>query len=222
MSGSPAPLRLVVFDCDGTLVDSQSRIVASAAAAWQAVGRPAPPAEAIRRFIGLPLEEAIRRLAPDWAAADHERASHAYRVAFASEALRAAEEPLYPGALEALARLEEEGALLGVATGKGSAALAETLGRHDLLHRFVTVQTADHGPGKPNPDMLHRAMDETGAEPAHTIMVGDTTYDMEMARNAGVQALGVAWGYHPASELVEAGAEHVVKDYPELGKWLMA
>ncbi len=106
--------------------------------------------------------------------------------------------------------------LLGIATGKSRRGLMATLERHGLERRFVTMQTGDNGPGKPNPDMLIRAMDETGTEPDDTVMIGDTTFDVAMARAAGAVAIGVGWGYHDAEELRAAGAHHVIGAFEEL------
>ncbi|MFQ5765225.1 MAG: HAD-IA family hydrolase, partial [Rhodospirillales bacterium] len=200
-------MRLAVFDCDGTLVDSQHSIVASMFAAFDAHAQPRPDAEAVRHVVGLPLREAIARLIPDGATADCGRLETSYVEAF--RALRRAggvDDPLYPGALDVLAVLEASGWVLGVATGKSSRGLVATLEAHGLTKRFRTLQTADKGPGKPNPDMLLNAMTETGAEPANTVMIGDTTFDMEMARRAGAVAIGVSWGYHPEERLHSAGA----------------
>lgn len=210
-------VRLVVFDCDGTLVDSQHSIVASMFAAFDAHAQPRPDAEAVRHVVGLPLREAIARLIPEGATADHGRLETSYVEAF--RALRQAggvDDPLYPGALDVLAVLEAAGWVLGVATGKSSRGLVATLKTHGLAGRFTTLQTADKGPGKPNPDMLLNAMTETGAEPANTVMVGDTTFDMEMARRAGAVAIGVSWGYHPEERLHSAGAHAIVHAFAEL------
>ncbi|MGH7003599.1 MAG: HAD-IA family hydrolase, partial [Alphaproteobacteria bacterium] len=119
-------------------------------------------------------------------------------------------EPLFPGIRALIEAFEAEGVLLGVATGKGRRGLNITLDQHGLLRHFVTCQTADDAPGKPNPEMLRRAMAATGAEPGKTAMIGDTTYDMLMALSAGTVAIGVAWGYHPPVELHAAGAHAVV------------
>jgi phosphoglycolate phosphatase len=118
-------------------------------------------------------------------------------------------EPLFPGAREMLAAVEADGCLLGIATGKSRRGVAAALERHGLEGRFLTIQTADEGPGKPHPGMLLRAMGEVGADPAATVMIGDTSFDMEMARAARTDAVGVAWGYHPAHALRRAGARVV-------------
>jgi len=205
------PLRLAVFDCDGTLVDSQHSIVACMKAAFGAAGLALPEADAVRRVVGLPLAEGVGRLAPLLAIAECARVAELYKEAFLD--LRKAAplaEPLYPGVRDLLDTLEGEGVLLGVATGKGQRGLRITLEQHGLLQRFVTLQTADDAPGKPNPAMLRQAMAAVGAAPSQTAMIGDTTFDILMARGAGTAAIGVAWGYHPPEELHAAGAHAVV------------
>ncbi len=203
-------LRLAVFDCDGTLVDSQAGIVACMAAAFVAAGHPAPAPEAVRRVVGLPLVDSAARLAPALSPGDHIRLAELYKQAFFDlRARRDFEEPLFPGIAALLEALAAEDVLLGVATGKGRRGLAITLDRHGLRHRFATLQTADDARGKPHPEMLQRAMAEAGADPADTAMIGDTSYDIEMALSAGTAAIGVAWGYHPPEELSAAGAHAV-------------
>ena len=204
--------RLAVFDCDGTLVDSQHSIVACMAAAFAAAGLAAPAAEAVRRVVGLPLAASVARLSPMLAVAECERVAELYKQAFTD--MRSGspiDEPLFPGVRELLDALEAEGVVLGVATGKGRRGLRITLEHHGLFGRFTTLQTADDAPGKPHPEMLRRAMAETGADPAATAMIGDTTYDILMALSAGTAAIGVGWGYHPAAELKAAGAHAVVE-----------
>jgi len=209
--------RLVVFDCDGTLVDSQHVIIACMLEAYAAHGLPAPDAAAVRRVIGLPLLECMARLSPEHPEDRHVLLSEAYKDAFfASRQRPDHHEPLFGGAAAALDRLAAQGYLLGVATGKARRGLNAVLDRHNLMHRFVTLQTGDSGPGKPHPAMLERAMAETGLGPEDVIMIGDTSYDMLMARNAGVHAIGVSWGYHPAEELRAAGAHAVIASFDEL------
>lgn len=218
------PPKLVVFDCDGTLVDSQNSIVASMDAAFRAHDRPPPPREAVRRVVGLPLEAAVDALVPEGlAAGEAEAISEAYREAF--RALRLAgriDDPLYPGVRDALDALDAAGWLLGIATGKGRRGLAQTLEKHGLAGRFVTLQTADDAPGKPHPGMLYNAVAEAGVAPGDTFMVGDTTYDMQMSRNAGILAIGVSWGYHEPDELYAAGAHRVLTGYEDLVPTLKA
>jgi phosphoglycolate phosphatase len=208
---------LVVFDCDGTLVDSQHVILACMLQAYAAHGLPAPEAAAVRRVIGLPLLECMARLSPEHPEERHVLLSEAYKDAFfASRQRPDHHEPLFDGALAALDRLEARGYLLGVATGKARRGLNAVLDRHNLMNRFVTLQTGDQGPGKPHPAMLERAMAETGLGPEDVIMIGDTSFDMLMARNAGVHAIGVSWGYHPADELRAAGAHAVIDSFDAL------
>ena len=132
------------------------------------------------------------------------------RDAMGFEELLAATRQAGQVAAEARAALEEAGVLLGVATGKSRRGLDAVLKVHSLTGRFVTLQTADVGPGKPNPHMVHRALAETGAEEAGTVVIGDTTYDIQMARNARVRSVGVSWGYHAVPELERAGADRIV------------
>lgn len=209
------PLRLAVFDCDGTLVDSLHVIAAAAAEAFTSLGLPPPAAAQVQAFIGLPLIEALDRLAP--AGADREglrdRYVEAYRALIADPAMH---EPLYEGAAAALDEIEAAGILLGIATGKGRRGLDAVLDRHGLSGRFVTLQTSDRGPGKPNPAMLLAAMSEAGAAPGETVMIGDTTFDVVMAGSAGVAAIGVEWGYHAPADLSSAGAAILASDFTQI------
>ena len=210
-------VRLAVFDCDGTLVDGQHSIIASMNRAFEVHGLVPPAADAVRHVVGLPLREAIVRLLPDAAEADHARIENGYVKAYS--ALRrkgAVNDPLFPGAVETLDALDRAGWLLGIATGKGRRGLLATLESHGIAGRFAILQTSDSGPGKPNPDMLLNAMNEAGAGPADTVMIGDTTYDMEMARRAGTMAVGVAWGYHSQEYLRRAGAHAVAQNFADL------
>lgn len=204
-------LRLAVFDCDGTLVDSQHTIVACMEMAFAAAGFAVPTAEAVRRVVGLPLAASVARLNPALAVPDCDRVAEFYKQAFGDMRRDSGfNEPMFPGVRELLDGLEAEGVVLGVATGKGRRGLRITLEHHGLLGRFTTLQTADDAPGKPHPEMLRRAMAETGVGADATAMIGDTTYDIVMALNAGTAAIGVGWGYHPPDELRAAGAHEVV------------
>jgi phosphoglycolate phosphatase len=211
------PPRLVIFDCDGTLVDSQHHIVAAMHSAFGAHGLALPDPDCIRRTVGLPLATAIESLllpgGPTLAAV-----VEAYKEAAIAQRLAPDHcEPLFPGLVETLDRLEMAGFLLGIATGKARRGLDFTLATHNLVGRFVTLQTNDVvAAGKPAPDMVIQAMVETGAVPASTVVIGDTTYDIEMARNAGVPAIGVAWGYHDENVLSKAGALHIINNFGEL------
>lgn len=209
------PLRLAVFDCDGTLVDSLGAIAAAMARTFEVNGLPPPPPNAVQGVVGLPLLTAIDRIAPDGADLERLRDGYAeaYRELIADPAMH---EPLYEGAIEALAALQDAGVLLGVATGKGRRGLTGVLERHGIRDRFVTLKTSDDGPGKPEPHMLVAAMEEAGTGPAETIMIGDTTFDILMAANAGVAAIGVTWGYHGAAELQAAGAAHLASVFADV------
>ena len=213
----PFSRHLAVFDCDGTLVDSQHTIAAAVSAAFASVGLPPPGPEQSRRVIGLPLADALAALAPADSGIDPARLTERYREAFFSLRNRSDfEEPLFPGIEAALTTLEAAGYLLGIATGKSRRGLERTLERHALLGRFMTLQTSDGGPGKPHPFMLERAIAEAGVEAAACVMIGDTTFDVLMARAAGAKAVGVGWGYHPAAELAAAGADRIVAAAAEL------
>ncbi|WP_448189857.1 HAD-IA family hydrolase [Azospirillum sp. sgz301742] len=205
------PLRLALFDCDGTLVDSQHAIVDSMTEAWLAHGLGEPDAHAVRRVVGLSLVPAVAALLPALETERHIAIAESYKDAFATRRQRGAvEEPLFPGIAETLDALDAAGVLLGVATGKSRRGLLSVLERHGLTDRFVTLQTADVGPGKPHPEMVLRALSETGVEAASTVMIGDTTYDIQMARNARIASVGVSWGYHEVPELTAAGADRIV------------
>lgn len=212
--------KLIVFDVDGTLVDSQAGIVAAMTDAFARMRLPEPAPESIRRVVGLSLEEAVARLMPEPGSdtgSDVLALADAYRDSFIALRQRPDyREPLFPGAREAIAAVDTPQVCLGVATGKNRRGLQVTLERHDLSRHFLTLQTADGGPGKPHPRMLHQAMAETGTQPHETVIIGDTVFDMEMAANAGTAALGVGWGYHDAAELTQAGARDVLSDFDDL------
>ncbi len=209
--------RLALFDCDGTLVDSQANICTAMEQAFVAFDLPPPDRHDIRRIVGLSLHEAIRHVAPFADEAQHLALVERYKGNF--QALRHAgqiAEPLYDGLREVLDRLRDDGWMLGVATGKSDRGLLHCLDSHGLLDHFVTLQTADRHPSKPHPSMIEHAMAEAGAAVESTVMIGDTSFDMAMGVNAGVRALGVDWGYHTPEELIAAGAETVVTDMEQL------
>ena len=209
---------LIIFDCDGTLVDSQHLIVAAMERAFGTVGLAPPPREAVLGIVGLSLPEAISRLARNASEETVARIRKSYAGAFGE--LRQNpdnQEPMYEGAHEAVIELAgREGVVLGIATGKSRKGVDRLLERFQLGDCFATIQTADDAPSKPHSGMIDRAIQETGIEAAATVMIGDTSFDMEMARNAGVRALGVSWGYHPVEMLRSEGAHDVADDYPHL------
>lgn len=208
---------LCLFDCDGTLVDSAHTIVAAMTRAFAACQLAAPEPAAVRSVIGLPLRTAIARLLPEGRDVPLQPLAAAYSAAFV-ELTRGGThaEPLYPGVVETLAVLAARGWLLGMATGKSRRGALATLAVHGLKGHFVTVQTADDGAGKPAPDLVLNALRETGARRERTVVIGDTVFDMGMARNADVRGIGVGWGYHPAAALRHAGAEEILERFDQL------
>ena len=209
---------LVIFDCDGTLVDSQETILHGLEVGFAAVGLPMPERGTALSIVGLSLERAFLTLVGP------ENAHHATTMADAYRASKVERrgqgldlDPLYPGTMEVLDRLAaRDDVLLGVATGKARRGVDHMVEVHGLHGRFVTVQTADTSPSKPHPDMILQALAETGAEAAQTVMIGDTSFDMEMASAAGVRGIGVTWGYHDRPRLEGAGAVRVIDHFDEL------
>jgi phosphoglycolate phosphatase len=215
--------RLAIFDCDGTLVDSQANICLAMEQCFARAGLEAPPRERTRRVVGLSLVEAMRAMLPDAEPELHAALAEDYKIA--SQGLRGQgqiEEPLYEGIAELLDALEADGWLLAVATGKSDRGLTLCLDRHGIAGRFVSLQTADRHPSKPHPSMVEQALADAGADPALSMMIGDTSYDMAMAKAAGVRAIGVAWGYHEAEELLAAGADYVVRHPSEITELVKA
>lgn len=208
--------RLVVFDVDGTLIDSQNHIFAAMEHAFAATGATLPAREAVLAIVGLSLPVAVARLVPQLS--DDTRAGivAAYKASFGH--LRATTlSPLFPGAADALQALRARPeVVLGVATGKSRRGLSHILDAHGLDGYFVTTQVADDHPSKPHPSMLRAALAETGTTAARAVMIGDTTFDIEMGRAAGMATVGVAWGYHPAAALAAAGADRVIARFSEL------
>lgn len=214
---------LVVFDCDGTLVDSQHSICTAMVRAFDAVKMTPPERLAILSVVGLSLPAAMARLLPDAEADFHDHLADHYKLAF--QALRrenAVSEPLYPGIAELVRELDDAGWLLGVATGKSDRGLNLCLTHHGIIDRFVTLQTADRHPSKPHPSMLMTAMAEAGALPETTVMIGDTSFDIDMAVAADVRGIGVAWGYHLPDELIASGAQAVAMDSAQLRRHIGA
>ncbi len=212
-------MKLALFDCDGTLVDSQHVIVAAMEDAFGGSGLAAPSRERILSVVGLSLVTAVAQLLPDPDdLGTAMRLAEDYKASFAQRRHGPAHfEPLYPGLRDIIETLGGRGdVVLGIATGKSQRGVAAVLERESLTRYFATVQTADTHPSKPDPSMILKALAETGALAGDTVMIGDTTYDMLMARDAKVTALGVAWGYHPGDALLGAGAHHVSGDSDEL------
>lgn len=217
MSGT----RLAVFDCDGTLVDSQADVCWAMGHAFTKAGLPAPDLNQVRRMVGLSLPVAVRELVPGIGDEDARSVAELYKSSFRARREEGlVQEPLYDGIAELLRALHSDGWQLAVATGKSDRGLAACLASHGLTDLFVSLQTADRHPSKPHPSMLDEALFDAGAQASEAVMIGDTTFDVHMARAAGVRAVGVAWGYHEPDELMQAGAASVAETVADLEQLL--
>ena len=210
-------LRLAVFDVDGTLVDSQHHIHAAMEMTFAGQALDSPSLSAVRSIIGLSLPQAMRRLISGLADEEYDALVEGYKACFKTKRMAGEFAPLYTGISEMLDELAlDEHLLLGVATGKSRRGLDAVLDGHGMAERFVTAQVADNHPSKPHPSMLLAALSETGVEAENAVIIGDTTYDMEMGVAAGMRCIGVLWGYHMVDDLRAAGAENIVDDAAEL------
>jgi phosphoglycolate phosphatase len=209
--------RLAIFDCDGTLVDSQANICLAMEHAFAENGLIAPPRNAIRRIVGLSLFEIMRALLPEAGEAQQRQMADAYRDSYLTLRSKGLEhEPLYDGMAALLSELNEAGWMLAVATGKSDRGLERCLDHHGMKGLFVSLQTADRHPSKPHPSMIHQALADSGVEAAQAVMIGDTVFDIDMGLAAGCRTIGVGWGYHPLEELRGAGAHDLVETMDEL------
>jgi phosphoglycolate phosphatase len=214
-----ARLRLILFDVDGTLADSQNAIASAMRFAFEGQGLVVPARADILSIVGLSLPLAMDQLAPDQTAAVRAQLVEGYKQAYMDKRLAQGpgHSPLFPGAAETLAGLHAVPEyLLGVATGKSQRGLDALIDAHGL-DCFVTRQAADNHPSKPHPSMVLTALAETGVEPADAVMIGDTSFDIDMGRAAGVRTIAVDWGYHPAAEL---DADHVISSFDQLAPLL--
>lgn len=206
-------LKLVIFDVDGTLADSQGHIRLAMQSAFDQVGLPMPPD--MLRIVGLSLPVAMLELAPQASKAQIDALVDGYKSAYAAHRAGNAPVPLYPGARAAIEALHaRDEVLLGIATGKSQKGLYHLLEAHDLARYFVTTQVADHHPSKPHPSMIMTALADTGVNAADAVMIGDTSFDMQMADAARVAGIGVSWGYHGVEQLCPA--RHVIDEFPAL------
>ncbi|HSF12315.1 MAG TPA: HAD-IA family hydrolase [Erythrobacter sp.] len=214
-------MRLAVFDCDGTLVDGQADVCWAMERAFTRAGLAAPDNQAVRRIVGLSLPAAVRALAPALAEDKVAAVTEFYRSSYRARREEGLlDEPLFEGIAELLRQLHDAGWQLAVATGKSDRGLAACLATHGIADLFISLQTADRHPSKPHPAMLEAALFEAGAQPHQAVMIGDTSFDMLMARSAGVRAVGVSWGYHAPHELLASGAASVANSMAELAEAL--
>ena len=201
-------IRCAIFDCDGTLVDSGGTIHRALGLTFAEHGLSLPPRQQAQRVIGLSLVEAMAELAPAHDSDLHHRMAQTYKDAFVTlRGQKEVEEPLFDGILPLLDAMEERGWLLAVATGKSDRGLRHCLTSHGLHARFLSLQTADRHPSKPHPSMALQALADCGASAERSIVIGDTGWDMGMAKAAGCHAIGALWGYHDEEELRDAGAD---------------
>lgn len=211
--------RLVVFDWDGTLMDSIGRIVSSMQNTAQQTGLPVPTEVSVRDIIGLSLEPAIEKLFGVLNATQMNNFLTQYRDEYVD--LNTTPSPLFHDAKAVLSQLSSAGYRLAVATGKARRGLKRVWTESDTEHYFDTSRCASETKGKPDPQMLYEIMSELKTQPEHTVMVGDSVHDMKMAVAAGVQAIGVSFGVHDAERLREAGATIVVDSLSELSNKLV-
>jgi phosphoglycolate phosphatase len=214
--------KLAVFDLDGTLVDSRRSIGEAMAQAFEAIGLAPPSYDQTRRIVGLSLVPAIKVLAPDLPEERYPALAEAYRQAFVTNREKGLVEPFYDGAEALVRRLKGEGWLLGVATGKVRRGVDHFLDRHGFRDLFDAAYCAEDGPGKPHPHMLLLNLKAVDVTAADAVMIGDTSFDMIMAREAGCLAQGVSWGFHTVAEIEEGGAHHVAADMEALSAALDA
>ena len=209
---------LIVFDWDGTLMDSEAKIVRCMQAAAVDTGIPDPGAEAIRDIIGLGLNEAMQVLFPEQVPVRRAELVERYRRHFLE--LDTTGMPLFPGVTQGLTQLTQQGYLLAIATGKARRGLDRVLDETGMRHLFVSSRCADEAFSKPHPQMLEDILDQTGVDAGRTLMVGDTVYDMEMARSAKVAGLAVSYGVHARERLLDCGALACLDSFPEVCAWV--
>ncbi len=209
---------LIVFDWDGTLFDSTTLIVRCIQQACRDLGAAVPDDDRAAYVIGLGLHEALQHAVPGLPPARYPELGRRYRQHYlaSQDAL-----VLFPGVLAMLHDLRGRGHWLAVATGKARRGLDHALAQAELVGVFDATRTADETAGKPHPLMLHELMAELGAAPARTLMVGDTTHDLQLARNAGVDAIAVAWGAHVRDTFAAHAPRHVAADVASLHRWLV-
>ena len=209
-------MRLVIFDMDGTLIDSEALIVDTVNSAFRDANEALPDVQAIRAVSGITARDAIVYLAPNADAARVDVLLEGFSTHYRRNAGQA-REPMFAGALEALDRLQADPeTILAIATDKAYSDAVTLLERHGIVGRFNSIETPTHNRGKPDPQMIETAMSKAGAERHQPVMLGDTTHDMKTAKAGGVKAVGVAWGYHQPVDLRAAGADVVIERFEQL------
>lgn len=210
---------LIVFDWDGTVMDSTAVIAGSIQAACRDLDLPVPSDEAARHVIGMGLKDALRHAVPDAEEMQYDHLVARYKFHFLAQDMMI---PLFEGAQETIAELHAAEYLLAVATGKSRAGLSRVLESSGMGHYFHATRTADQTFSKPHPAMLLELMDELGVEADKVLMIGDTTHDLQMAINAGVDALAVTHGAHPEDQLRALQPLALLDDFNEVRAWLKA
>lgn len=213
------PYSLVVFDWDGTLMDSTHSIVAAIQAACRDLELPVPSASQASWVIGLSLESALKRAVPSLTQALLPRFLERYRVHYL---LRDPELKLFDGVREMLAELAAREVRMAVATGKSRVGLNRALAASGLVDAFAATRCADETFSKPNPTMLFEIMDELGVQADRVVMIGDTSHDLQMASNARVHGVGVTYGAHLRDELESLGPQAVIESVSGLREWLLS
>ena len=212
-------MKLVLFDCDGTLVDSAALIHDVMERTFEKFGHARPALEATKSIIGLTLDIAIARIQGKRHADEEANAMAVYYKSIFSDVRGETDlkEPLFPGIRTMLDRvIADERLILGAVTGKSRAGLNLIMDNHALRPHIAVSRTADDCPSKPHPAMVSECCDEAGIVPGRTVVIGDAIYDMQMAKAAGARAIGVAWGYASVPELVDAGADAIARTADEL------
>ena len=211
--------QLIVFDWDGTLMDSAQKIANCIKAAACESGVREPSDENAKNIIGLGLVEAMQALFPYESEASVAKIVESYKYHFVTGDLTG--QGIFDGVEAGLEALAESGVLMAVATGKSRRGLDRVFHEVGLEHHFVVSRCADETRSKPHPQMLYEILDYTAIDPHKSIMIGDTTYDMQMAGNAGMHALGAAYGVHDEQSLRQANAVDVLGSFPEIVNWLL-
>ncbi len=211
--------RCIIFDWDGTLMNSLQKISESVRSAAIDVDLPVPTDAQAKNIIGLGLNDSMMKLFGDIGAEKISQVVERYKHHFVHQ--NKTEQPLYKGVLNGLEELSQSGAFLCVATGKARAGLERVLNAESMHDFFIYTRCADESRTKPHPQMLLDTLDYLALDKRDCLMVGDTEYDMQMADNAGIDGLGISHGAHSADRLIKANARHVVSDFSELMEWTL-